>query len=439
MELHSSLKDKVLTLVLAWCAALGGLLGANLAHASNGTISGRLEFTQDQRNCGIGTNTKFPCTAVGQPAPVRRALVNFFNANNPSQRLGSGYTDASGNFNIAWTDNLGGTQSYLVAVSWQPIHIDGRFRIRDSAGGDWFFPVGNFTATHGNNTTIGNWTWGTNTLANVYDGAVRMWEDSLSQSARQWSHFGVFQPSGAPTAFVEIRTNVDDGTCSTGRAWCDLNRICLPTASLLQNQSRVMHEMGHIADCVSERDRVPGRRANDGLSGGGWNHTSDEWHSRQFTESVATAFANVALYGQGASQPFTCLGSNSSCDISGFNLETSAASCTGARRDVLQAERYFWDIYDNTNDNGDTLARGVWEIADTIHTFDPGTANRNRDEVGGSVADPDGHATTDFVQNWITWGTNSTTQHNNNCPPSGDARNNAGDSACGSSPCPAVD
>jgi hypothetical protein len=391
------------------------------AQASSGTITGRFVFTQMQLNCGVGTGTKYPCTEQGQTSGARRARVEVRRASD-GQTLGTNFTDSTGTFSVGWTDNTA-TGNVSVTLRWRPIHADGRFQIGNNVGALWALNVsGTTTAINGGPTPIGTKNWGNNRVANVYDGAVKMWENSLSQSNRMLSFFGNLTPGGAgATQYVDIRTEVDDGSCPTGAATDDLNRICLPTSAYYENQFRVMHEMGHLASFRATRDQTAFARADTSLNGSGWNATSGEWFSRQFTEGVATALGNVGLYFANASQPFSC-GSDTQCDaaVDGLNLETSS-NCATLRRAEISNERYFWDIYDSSADGSDNLNRGVFEIVDTIHAFDLGTGNAQKSEVGASITDPDGHSTLDFVNRWIVFGTNSTAVLTQNCTPSGQA------------------
>src|SRR5919106_5878703 len=117
--------------------------------------------------------------------------------------------------------------------------------------------------------------------------------------------------------------------------------------------------------------------------------------------------ATVGLYSSNAAQPRSCI---SAAACTGFDLEVTPANCTNEVRWPISAERYFWDVYDTAND-GETLAQGVWHLTDTLHAFDPGTDNRQRDETWNgsfsSLDDLEGHSTLDFMENWKTWGTDS--------------------------------
>ncbi len=422
---------------IAIAAALGVALAApSIASAKSGTIKGRFVFNQHNGNYDSSTvGAKYPKSQYKTYRGVRYARLSVKRASD-HKVLGNGSTDANGNFTVAWADS--GSGNATVYLQWYPEHKDGRFEIRTTSGGRWFFPAGgSFTATNGGTVDRGTLYWGNsttpNTLTNLYDAASKMWSFSLSQSNRMKSYFGSKKPSGSgATTYVQIRAWLDDGSCPTGAAWGHLNRICIPSSGALMPQARMMHEMGHIASYVSNRDQErKGAPASakmyefdadgDGntTEDQGWSAFSAEWHHVQFEEAVATAFANVALYYPHAADPDTCL-SAGECTT---NLETHPSSCSSSRRRwEISAERYFWDVYDSNSDyTEDDLSQGVWHLADTIHAFDNGTGNRDKDEIWNSsytsVVDKNGRSTEDFARNWKTWGTDSLDILTENCWP----------------------
>ena len=80
---------------------------------------------------------------------------------------------------------------------------------------------------------------------------------------------------------------------------------------------------------------------------------------------------------------------------------------------------HFWDTYDNNS-----MGEGVWHTVDTIHAFDSDTGNRQKHEPWNSSMssydDRDGRSAFDYVQNWITWGTDSSYYLTFNCDDEGD-------------------
>jgi hypothetical protein len=198
-----------------------------------------------------------------------------------------------------------------------------------------------------------------------------------------------------------------------------------------------MHEMGHIASYKASRDqnfRQPGHcelysyPSTSCVSGAGWSLTSAEWEAAAFEEAVATHLGDVSLYRASATEPHNCL-SNLSCTTGSFNIETSPGTTCGTdqNRVPLNHMRYHWDNYDSVSDyTGENLSRGMWEVVDTLHAFDPGFENRQKDEpffllLGLTfIDDHDGRSPVDFRENWIVWGTDSSTQLTNNCGSPGD-------------------
>src|SRR5690606_28276535 len=123
-------------------------------------------------------------------------------------------------------------------IVWRGQHKNARFKITDSAGASIQLTVAaSIKLKNLQTTNLGTRTWGTpsapNAIVNVYDGAQRMWNRSLSQSSRMVTHF----------TGVEIRT-FDSSTCPTSSAQGSQNRIIMDDNSAYRPQSRILHEMG---------------------------------------------------------------------------------------------------------------------------------------------------------------------------------------------------
>jgi hypothetical protein len=332
---------------------------------------------------------------------------------------------------VSWADpSQSGNVS--VGVWWRSQHNTDRFRVTDVNGVLFYFWVPTQTAVNGANTAVGTWSWGANPLANVYDGAVMMWKNSLSGSTRLVSNFGTFTPDGSgATTYVQIRAFQDDGNCPTGGAWGNLNRVCLPSSAWDQNHARVMHELGHIAEFVSNRDRKRDPRVSDGtnnlysFSDGlfQWNANTPEFYSVSFIEGMATHFASIGLYSRDATSPRSCIATSACNTTNGFDLEAATGDCTNRRRWPIVGERYFWDLYDNRNSTNDTTSRSVGDFADTIGAAANGTSNRQKDEIWNStfttLDDREGRSLIDYREVLKTRGHDSTASLTNNCAPSG--------------------
>jgi hypothetical protein len=249
-----------------------------------------------------------------------------------------------------------------------------------------------------------------------------MWNNALSLSNRMNAYF----------TGLEVRAF--DNVCPTSCANGGQNRITLDTNAAYMPQARILHEMGHIASYKASRDqsyRFGGDYCwpNTNQSGCGWSLTSAEWSAANFEEGMATFLGDAALYAQNAVAPHTCITSAAACATNSFNIETSSgSSCTSnGNRWALSVDRYLWDAYDSRIDYAtDTLSRNYYEFIDTIHAFDNGNANRQKDEPWcswpnqNSRCDFDGRSAVDFRENWIVWGQNTTSQWTNNCGPAGD-------------------
>lgn len=197
-------------------------------------------------------------------------------------------------------------------VTWSPEHKDGRFKVTTPSGVPWVFWGFTVTLTNGSSNHVGTMVWGNgaapNQIANAYDGARRMWANSLSQSNRMLSYF----------SNATIKTF--DDTCPTSCADGPANEIILDTASAFSPQARVMHEMGHLASFKANRDQTrsqtgqltcfPSTAWSSSSAPCGWSLSDDEWAVISFEEAVATFFADVALYQSNAASPMTCLSSS---------------------------------------------------------------------------------------------------------------------------------
>ena len=307
---------------------------------------------------------------------------------------------------------------------WWGEHKDNRFQIKNTEGGRWIW-WSNVTLDKGTTTNAGRRTWGSagspHALSNLYDGAHEMWTHSLDPSNRMSAYF------------TGLSIVAFDDVCPTSCASGGDNRVTIDsTGSAYRPQARIMHEMGHIASYRGSRDQEY-RQAGAAIYcfGGetapcGWNMTSAENAAVHFEEAAATFMGDAALYTQGAIDPHTC-NSSVACTTGSHNIEDSGGtSCaTNDNRRPINAVRYFWDIYDSSSDfTGENLSVGQWFLVDTIHAFDNGTDDMDKNEVWNdaltAMDDLDGRSCIDFRDNWIEHGTNSTTILNNNCGSRGD-------------------
>lgn len=415
-----------------WAAIIAMLVCRQAWAASYGLVVGNLGFYENEGNF---CPTSRDCTGakyLQEQYNTTQAIANvkvYVERVSDGEKIGQSTTDDSGLFGIFWYDpsTSGDTNAQ---IAWYGEQKDLRFRITASDGGSWrwWWPV---TLSDRAVTNVGwgvwGWSGGAHALSNLYSGAQRMWANSLSQTNRMDAYF-----SG-----VEIRafdeTACSDTTKGTSCANEPLNRITIGSEnSAYKPQARVQHEMGHIASYRASRDQSRHSLGSSDYNFGGsrgWAYDTAEYAEVQFEEGVATHLSTVALYYEDAVSPFTC-DSEYYCPIGGilsFNLETSSGTNCGTNENrwPINAMRYFWDNYDsNTDYPGENLSRGVWEVVDTIDAFDNGTSNRQKDEMWNSsftsLIDRDGRSCIDFRENWITWGTDSTTQLANNCGSAGD-------------------
>ena len=392
-------------------ACLACLAGASDAWASSGTVGGRLMHFQNQGNFCPTTRdcsgAKYVQSQYRTYMPVGDVKV-YIHRSTDGAIIGQGSTDSSGYFSISWYDP---SQSGNVSANfdWRGEHKDNRFFIRDQPSNQlWSFWTWPTTLINGGNADFGWQYWGSpeapHQVTNLYDGAAMMWRNSLGQTNRMYAYFNN----------VEIRSASDN---SYAEPW--IKRVSMHWDHHFEGFV-VMHEMGHIASHLSNRDQTfSGMRSYCyPATTGDCDHSfeSEEWAHASFEEGTATALAAVGLYYPWATAPHACRG-NSACSTGGWNFESSVllASCTAshARREN-NVTRYHWDNYDSVVDySGETLSRGVWEILDTLNAFDNGTGGLQKDEHWGT--DYDGRSARDFEYNWYRYGTSSWTQLTNNC------------------------
>lgn len=348
-----------------------GLLAAgfvpSLAHAASGHVTGTWKNYQNQgnycdpdtRNC---TSARYLKTEYHTYHAISNTKVYVKDQNGVV--IGTGATNASGYFDIVW--NRASTPT-SVRVYWQFEHKDDRFKIRSEGNGvlaKWTEPV---SVSNGGITSVGTLYAGTSTaisgLANIYDGADRMWYDALNYSGRMQDVF----------TGLTIRAYPEE--CPTGCANSGTNTVKLPADAAYSPQARILHEMGHIAAGKSAGAAMdPGSYcypAETTECESGWSSTSNEWRGVALKEGMATFFGDVALYWNGALDPRTCL-SSGECGASG-TIETSAA-CTGTvGRTAIQMDRYFWDTYDDHVDGDDNVAEPYYAFFDTLAAIPAGT------------------------------------------------------------------
>ncbi|MFM2416719.1 MAG: hypothetical protein RL385_1442, partial [Pseudomonadota bacterium] len=362
----------------------------SVANAASGTVSGTLRFVQNNgQYCDdtvvTCTGTKYPRSEFHQSQPVKNVIVYARRASD-NVTLGWGYTDSAGQFSFSWTDNLSGTGNVSAQIIWRGEHRDNRFNLKNTSGGFWIL-WSNQTLIHGGPTPVGSPTWGTatspNAIANLYDGASKMWENSLSQSNRMSTYF----------TGINI-TAWASSTSTNGK------EVGITIDSAYSNHQAVMHEMGHSASYLASRDqnRNVGYEScyPDPGTGCGWSRHGEEWASIRFEEALATHLATVGLYFSSATSPFYCTGS-APCTNNNDNLENAVTCTTADARHPHDLMRYFWDTYDSS------LGRGVWEIIDTVQAFDNGTGEKQKNEPwnsSGGRDDADGRSGTDFVGLW---------------------------------------
>jgi len=415
--------NRILYLTAALSFLAAGM--SNVATAASGYVSGRLLFYNNQgnycRNDGRDcSGARYPQSQYRVNMPVRDVRVYVRRASD-NVIIGQGVTNSSGYYRIAWYSP--GTSNISGKVTWHGQHKDGRFTVRTASGGTWtFWTYPRTLYTNGATTSFGWLVWGSsaspNSLANLYDGAVRMWRDALDYSNRM------------RTYFTNVQIRAYSTSCPTSCANGADKRIIIDSSnSAYMPQGRVMHEMGHIADYVSKPRRVYVNYTRDGVNG--WNFRSPEYASASFTEGLATFYGDVALYWYWNSQPLSCLSTGACSTSVNNNVERSTglrSSCaSGEERWALTVDRYLRDVYDSTNEWFDTNQEHYYNFFDVISRFGNGYGNRDKNEPYNSflgivwVDDKDGRAARDFRGHMEAHtGRSNYLNYARNCYPAGD-------------------
>ncbi|HSK00511.1 MAG TPA: hypothetical protein VK932_04690 [Kofleriaceae bacterium] len=353
-------------LIMTIAAALA-LAAPGLASAASGTVRGTWKNYQNQGNyCDPGTRN---CTSS-------RYLISEYHTYHPISDtkiyikdpggvvIGTGVTNSSGYFSIVW--NRASTPAY-VRVYWQFEHKDDRFKIRNETGAGIYSKwTEEIPVTNGSTVDVGNIYAGTSSaisgLANIYDGADRMWNDSLKYSGRMQNIF----------TGLTIRAYPEE--CPTACANSGSNWVKIPAGAEFKPQHRILHEMGHIAAGKAAGAQMdpggycyPDETTGCGL---GWSMFSNEWRGAALKEAMATVLGDIALYWSGAVDPRSCL-SAGECPASS-TTETSGA-CSGTMgRQPMQVVRYLWDTYDSRVDGADNVQEAYYVFVDALAAIPSG-------------------------------------------------------------------
>jgi len=362
----------------------------------DGVVHGRIWFYQHQGNY---------CTpSAWRDCEGARYLSSQYHTNMPvgdvkvfvregETIVGQGVTDANGYFRISWWADHGVSKLNFI---WTAEHKDNRFAVRTGDGGTWIMWTYEldtvFGSTWDSPQWAGDYTWGSpgaeHPMSNVYDGARRMWNDSLSSSWTMQNRF----------ANLEVRST--NTRCSTSCAHGNENRIDLDGNAPYQPQGRILHEMGHIASYKGSHDWNVNTCANYswGPNATGWSLDGPEWGCAAFEEALATFFGDTALYGANAATPRTCLSTGECGD--GWDIERTPASCpTDSNRIPLNIDRALWDEFDNRND-GESIFENLWVYFDQLEDYANGNENHAKDEWtdnSGGGWDLDGRGSFDWM------------------------------------------
>ena len=430
--------------VAALAIALASLVStAAPASAASGVVSGVLLFFQNQgnycpntRNC---TGAKYLQSEYKTNQPLRDARI-YVTRQSDGEILGEGVTDAAGFFVVAWFDpSVPPFTPVAASLDYMGEHADGRYTFAtkevtfDDPPLRSPLPVDplrhSFTAQQGF-----QWldfpVYGTalvwNDLAQMHDGAHKMWTNSLSQSFRMLLLFNDLQ-----IQFYSFPFCAD--SCAVG----DTNVVVIGnTESAISPQARIMHEMGHIASYLSNTSwdlynstRTTHANAYDRNGDSGWTFASSEWEGASWEESIATHYGDVGLYYPWAAAPFSCLNMGACPNAQdAFNIAlepTGSCAVAEAARMAGNHTRYHWDLYDSSADfGGEVWSLPIYESIDTVGTYTSISGEGGIDETWNlartTLDDRDGRSTRDFANYLLQRGVASNLNLATNCGSAGD-------------------
>lgn len=327
---------------------------SSLAHAYSGAVTGSWYFYDTRSytaNAGEGPYTH---AMKNTWRPIRHAKL-YVILNGTNTVIGTGATNASGAFNIAWTSAVSNPSVRVQLRYESAFQVGGtpRFRIATAADGNWVSTSAAVTAINGGTKAFGGLymgsTWAPHKQSTMFATATDFWTQAGSGSANL----------GTRLSGVRVRFPV--AAASTG--WT-LSRTIIEMADnwVVFNNSTLAHEFGHVvAEVEFEQDALWGD-CSWGGSGHSWDST--EWQGCAFQEGYANFVAAASFFAPFALSPTSY----------GYNIE---AGCSGNNEwSESNVARMMWDIYDSRSDGLDGVQMPFWWIVDKTNIFPDGTSNR---------------------------------------------------------------
>lgn len=423
------------------------------AWAGSGYITGiiqnynRLGAYCEETSITSCTGAKYLQSSYRKYLPVKDAQVMVVavinqGANESVYSLGEGNTNAQGRYVISWNINatmqfLFDTNNAMYQLRWRPTHKDGRFSVRSATGAQYFLWGQIPSLTNGTTASapqnLGTYSWGNasspNAIANLYVGALRQW-DNISISNRM----NAFFTDVKIRIFQGCETEIDSASaCFIGSS----KTIKIPDDDSVWRQFTILHEMGHAVSYLASRNQ---NFMSCAAAEGAYKYDGEDEHyvgtpehaCIQFEEGFADFIAATALYAPNAVTPIAPCLETSSCTIV-INIEKSNGvtdSCDTSKKEnrwVLTTARFLWDLYDSTSDYaGDIYQQPLYTFIDTIHSFDNGTGNGQKNEPWNSaltqIDNYDGRSTYDYKLLYEHWHDNITSLnavYSANCSPAG--------------------
>lgn len=340
----------------------------SVASAASGRLRGYWKFEQygggycvDDFIPGFCEGARYLEEQYETAQPIRYGKMYVRDQNGTD--IGTCSTNGVGYYDCAWTR------------STMPSQIRATFRFEDDglrfslvgAGGSGgvLWNSGWHVVTDGENKYIGTLTMPKMGISQLFDAASRAWNDSFDSS------FGL----QAEFTGVELWAYEPSPCGGSSNICTEYETIQVKSAAKAYETYSVLHELGHVADYLLDpRDLIAFNGSiycYPNSTGAPCTHSidSEEWRGVARTEGFATFLALTAMYENDSPIVRSCFqdGDGQPCSASGIEFAEEDTDCGGdVGRIQYTSTRYFWDLYDSTNESGDAVTASLTTITSAV-------------------------------------------------------------------------
>jgi hypothetical protein len=339
------------------------------AEAASGRLRGYWKFQQYGGGyCGESADPDWCAGAryveadYATAQPIRNGRIYVEDHNGAD--IGSCATAADGYFDCNWSRATMPTQ---IRAAFRFGDAGNRFVVLGSGGsGGYQVHTGWYVVSNGENKYIGTVTTSKMGIAHLFAAGARAWNDSFDTSfwlAAEFNgiEFWAYDANGCGGASL----------CANG------TNVVVGNSAKAYETFNVMHELGHVADYVLDpRDLIMDHASNycyPNTNGSGCSHdiSSSEWRGVARAEGLASFFALTALWENDAPMVRSCIGDGDgmACSAQSYEMAEEETTCTGVvGRKEYTSVRYFWDLFDSTNESGEAVTATLGDITESILT-----------------------------------------------------------------------